>query len=117
MDVTTHQKNTRKALDEIAREAIERGISIIKYTFDNVEILLNLMPVYGIEPPGLGIEADGGILLEWYNPRVSDVVVSVIINGERAVFASLGADNQRGGGAISLPRGGVFFVLQWVLGR
>ena len=110
-----HHTKESRALNAIAREAIERGIEVDKKTFENVERLLVLMPVYKIGTPSLSLEADGGILLEWYTPSVSARIVSVIVDGERAVFAYLGADNQRAGGAVFLPKGGMFFVLHWVL--
>jgi hypothetical protein len=94
----------RKIHDDILRlldEAKERDIPITSQTIRNTRDMVDALPDHLMFAPGLGLEQDGGMLLEWYDPALSQKIFSVIIRDKTIVYALLNEDGMLGNNGVA----------------
>ena len=86
-------KANKTELDAIMQEAKERIIPVSSLTYRRVKDVLSCNIS---NPPSVGLEPDGGILLEWYKPSVSGDIFSLIVKDNALIWSHLGQDNVLG---------------------
>lgn len=84
---------SQSELDAIMQEAKERSISVSSLTYKRVK---DVISCNSSNPPSVGLEPDGGILLEWYKPSVSGDIFSLIVKDNALIWSHLGEDNVLG---------------------
>lgn len=86
-------KASKTELDAIMQEAKERSIPVSSVTYKRVKDVISCNI---FNPPSVGLEPDGGILLEWYKPSVSGDIFSLIVKDNALIWSHLGQDNVLG---------------------
>lgn len=83
-------KASKTELDAIMQEAKERSIPVSSVTYKRVKEVISCNIS---NPPSIGLEPDGGILLEWYKPSASGDIFSLIVKDNALIWSHLGEDN------------------------